>query len=72
MDEDDARSLYRYILSLGEPGEQAPTLVPYGERVKTPYVILDPPQLPPPCTRDLDCGIGEICGTAEPRQCVKR
>jgi hypothetical protein len=72
MPEDDARSLYRYLLSLGDQGEQAPTLVPTGERVKTPYIVLEPPQLPPPCTRDLDCGIGEICGTSEPRQCVAK
>lgn len=70
--EDDMRSLYRYIKSLGDPGDPAPTFVPPGERVTTPFIVLDPPQQPPPCTRDLDCGVGEICGTAEPRQCVKK
>jgi hypothetical protein len=70
--EDDFRSLYRYIASLGEPGKQAPEFVPPGERIKARYVVLDPPQDPPPCTRDLDCGTGEICGKAEPRQCVSR
>jgi mono/diheme cytochrome c family protein len=69
---DDFRSLYRYIKSLGEPGKQAPAFVPPGERVRTPFIVLDPPQQPPPCTRDLDCGIGEICGTSEPRECRKR
>jgi hypothetical protein len=72
MGEDDLRSLYRYIKSLGEPGAAAPTFVPPGERVMTPFIVLDPPQQPPACTRDLDCGIGEICGTTEPRKCRKR
>lgn len=72
MAPDDVRSLYLYIRSLGEPGERAPMFVSPGERVKTNYVVLDPPQPPPPCTRDLDCGVGEVCGSEEPRQCVKR
>lgn len=70
--EDDFRSLYRYLKSLGEPGEPVPAFVPPGERVKTSYIVLDPPQKPPPCTRDLDCGVGEICGPSEPRECRKR
>jgi mono/diheme cytochrome c family protein len=72
ISEDDFRSLYRYIKSLGEPGKPVPVFVPPGERVKTPYIVLDPPQQPSPCTRDLDCGVGEICGKAEPRSCVRR
>ena len=42
MDEADIRSLYRYIKSLGEPGEQVPEAVGPGEEPKTPYYILDP------------------------------
>ena len=72
MEKDDLRSLYRYLKSLGEPGEATPAFVPPGERVKTSYIVLDPPQLPPPCTRDFDCGVGEICGKTEPRACVKK
>lgn len=72
MTETDMRSLYRYIRSLGEPGDVTPPFVPPGSRVMTPYVVLSPPQMPAACTRDLDCGVGEICGTDEPRQCVKR
>ena len=70
--EDDLRSLYRYLQSLGEPGESVPAFVPPGSRVKTPYIVLDPPQMPPACGRDLDCGIGEICVTIEPRHCAKK
>jgi len=70
--EDDLRSLYLYIKSLGDPGEQAPTSVPPGDTPRTPYVVLASPQMPPPCTRDFDCGVGEVCGTDEPRACVPR
>ena len=72
LTEDDLRSLYRYVRSLGEPGDLTPTFVPPGNRVNTPFIVLAPPQMPPACTRDLDCGIGEICGTEEPRRCVTR
>lgn len=72
MTETDIRSLYRYIRSLGEPGAAAPLMVAPGDRVKTPYILVAPPQPVPPCGSDFDCGIGEICGTTEPRQCVKR
>ena len=72
MEKDDLRSLYRYLKSLGEPGEPAPPFVPPGERVKTSYVVLDPPQRPLACTRDLDCGIGEICSPGTPRTCIPR
>ena len=72
MSPDDLRSLYLYIRSLGEPGRQAPAFVPPGARVTFPYVVLDPPQMPPPCTRDLDCGVGDVCGKSEPRMCIPR
>ena len=70
MPEADLRSLYRYIKSLGDPGEPAPVSLPPGQEPKTPYVVLVPPQMPPPCSRDLDCGVGLVCSTDEPRACV--
>lgn len=72
MPEDDLRSLYRYIKSLGDPGEQAPTAVPPGEKPRTPFVVLAPPQMPEPCSSDFDCGVGEVCSTDPVRQCVPR
>ena len=42
MDESELRSLYQYIKSLGEPGEQAPEAVGPGEEPKTPYFLLQP------------------------------
>lgn len=72
MTEDDLRSLYRYVRSLGDPGELGPAFVQPGNRVNTPFIVLAPPQPPPDCTRDLDCGVGEFCGTGEPRRCAKR
>lgn len=72
MQEDDLRSLYRYVKSLGEPGAAAPTFVGPGGKLSTAYVVLDPPKQPPACARDLDCGVGEICAIAEPRRCVPK
>ena len=72
MTESDLRSLYRYIRSFSEVGNAQPEFVAPGDRVNTPFIVLAPPQMPPPCSRDLDCGLGQICGTAEPRQCIKR
>ena len=46
MDESDIRSLYQYIKSLGEPGEQVPEALPPGEEPKTPYVVVAPPTMP--------------------------
>jgi hypothetical protein len=46
MDESDLRSLYQYIKSLGEPGEQVPEAVPPGEEPKTPYYPIVPPAMP--------------------------
>ena len=40
MEEDDMRSLYRYIKSLGEPGEQAPAAVGPDEEPTTPFILL--------------------------------
>jgi mono/diheme cytochrome c family protein len=46
MDESDVRSLYLYIKSLGEPGEQVPDALPPGRDPKTPYVVAAPPTMP--------------------------
>ena len=46
MSESDMRSLYLYIKSLGAPGEPAPFHRPPNKEPKTPYVTLDPPQMP--------------------------
>ena len=48
MTEDDLRSLYRYVQSLGEPGDNVPQFVAPGDRVNTPFIVLVPPQMPPP------------------------
>jgi hypothetical protein len=42
MEENDLRSLFRYIKSLGEPGKQAPEAVGPDEEPKTPYYLLQP------------------------------
>ena len=46
MDESDIRSLYRYIVSLGDPGSPAPDYVPPGQQPKTPYIVIAPPTMP--------------------------
>lgn len=46
LDESDMRSLYRYIISLGEPGDPAPDALPPGETPKTPYIVFAPPVMP--------------------------
>lgn len=46
MDESDVRSLYQYIMSLGEPGEPAPQQLPPDQEPKTPYIQFAPPQMP--------------------------
>ncbi len=46
MDESDIRSLYQYIVSLGEAGEAAPDFVPPGQVPKTPYIVIAPPIMP--------------------------
>ena len=70
MEEADMRSLYRYIKSLGDPGRQAPTAVGPDMEPTTPYIVLAPPQQPRGCERDLDCGIGQVCGAAS--KCLPR
>jgi hypothetical protein len=70
MEKDDLRSLYRYIKSLGEAGKQAPSAIGPDAEPMTPYVVLDPPQPPAGCKRDLDCGVGLVCGARS--QCVPK
>src|SRR5215207_3875231 len=42
MEENDLRSLFQYIKSLGEPGKQMPEAVGPGQEPKTPYYLLQP------------------------------
>ena len=46
MTETETRSLYRYIRSLGEPGQPAPDATGPDEEPETPFVVLAPPQMP--------------------------
>jgi len=46
MDESDIRSLYQYIVSLGEAGEPTPEYVPPGQEPITPYIVIAPPIMP--------------------------
>jgi len=46
MTETDKRALYRYIVSLGDPGDPEPEYVPPDEEPKTPYYPLIPPTMP--------------------------
>ncbi|PWE48680.1 cytochrome C [Thioclava sp. NG1] len=46
MPESDLRSLYKYIKSLGEPGDPMPEALPPGEAPKTPYIVMAPPMMP--------------------------
>ena len=46
MDESDLRSLYQYIVSLGEPGDPMPEALPPGAEPKTPYIVIAPPMMP--------------------------
>ena len=46
MEENDLRSLYRYLISLGEPGKPVPYLLSAGEKPMTPYITIAPPTMP--------------------------
>jgi mono/diheme cytochrome c family protein len=46
MDEGDIRSLYQYIMSLGDAGAAVPDFVPPGQEPKTPYIVIAPPIMP--------------------------
>ena len=62
LEESDARSLYRYIKSLGVPGKEAPGALSPGAEPRTPYIVLAPPLQPKGCEKDWDCGVGQVCG----------
>ena len=64
------RSLYRYIKSLGNPGQQAPASVGSDMEPTTPYVLLAPPQAPKGCEKDWECGVEQVCGAQS--RCVPR
>jgi mono/diheme cytochrome c family protein len=42
MTEDDLRSMYQFIRSLGEPGAAGPDYLPPGVKPKTPFVVFEP------------------------------
>ena len=42
FDGSEMRSFYQYVASLGEPGAPAPTYVPPGGKVTTPYMVFVP------------------------------
>jgi mono/diheme cytochrome c family protein len=46
MEENDIRSLFQYIKSLGEPGEAMPDVVPPDAEPTTPYITIAPPTMP--------------------------
>ena len=46
MDESDLRSLYRYIESLGDPGEPVPLDLIPGGTPRTPFIVFAPPTMP--------------------------
>lgn len=46
MEENDLRSLYQYIKSLGEPGEAMPEALPPDVEPMTPYMVIAPPIMP--------------------------
>lgn len=46
MDENDIRSLYKYIKTLGDSGHTSPDTVSPLEEPKTPFIQIAPPQMP--------------------------
>lgn len=46
LKENDVRSLYQYIKSLGEPGAQAPPALDPATEPTTPYIPFAPPVMP--------------------------
>ncbi len=43
MNEADLRAIYSFVVSLGEPGQQAPAYVPPGQEPSTPYALFPSP-----------------------------
>ena len=46
MTDNELKSIYQYVKSLGEPGAPAPEYVKPGEAPKTPFIVFAPPQMP--------------------------
>ncbi len=46
MTDNELRSFYQYVKSLGDLGEPAPEYVKPGEAPKTPFIVFAPPQMP--------------------------
>jgi mono/diheme cytochrome c family protein len=46
MTDNELRSIYQYVKSLGEPGEPVPEYVKPGDTPKTPFIVFAPPQMP--------------------------
>lgn len=46
MRDDDRRAMYRYIRSLGEPGDPAPANLPPGQEPTTPWIDFVPRNMP--------------------------
>lgn len=46
MNDNELRSIYQYVKSLGEPGMATPDYVKPGETPKTPFIVFAPPQMP--------------------------
>lgn len=46
MTDSDVRAIYRYVKSLGAKGSPAPSYVPPGQKVNTPYISFVPQNLP--------------------------
>ncbi|HEY4200105.1 MAG TPA: hypothetical protein VGM83_06055 [Devosiaceae bacterium] len=46
LTENEMRSLYQYVVSLGAPGDPAPADLKPGEKPKTPYMVFAPPTMP--------------------------
>jgi hypothetical protein len=44
MSEQDLRSIYRFIRSLGAQGELAPTFVPPEQEPSAPFIVFEPQQ----------------------------
>ncbi len=46
MSDDDLKSIYRYVKSLGPKGQPAPSYAAPGQAVATPYIVFVPQNLP--------------------------
>lgn len=44
--DDELKSFYRYVKSLGEPGPAAPAYVPPGGKPTSPFLVFAPPTMP--------------------------